>query len=99
MKPLTDQQRIIINKINGAYLGGRLQLTLEQPIHIARKYDTSQIRAWHYTPGAYHPTAYIKGYVKAAEGLRQRGLLIRDSGDCRYWLTSYGIDYIKGLQS
>jgi len=94
MKALTFDQIVIINKLAELDCS---QLSLGQPFIIAHKPPGRFALEWHneYKDGFL----YIEGYVKSAEGLRQRGLLIRDKGDCFYWLSSFGIEYIKGLQS
>jgi hypothetical protein len=77
-------------------LGGSL-LTLETPFHIAR--HAPSYFTWLHYEKENVDTQYIRGYAKSADGLVQRGILIRDSTDQRFWLTSFGIEYIKGLQS
>ena len=92
MKKLTMSQLAILFNMS---LLDESDLTLEMPFNIARR------------PIAHMPLlgrehkefVFIRGYAKAAFGLVQRGILMRDSDDPFFWLTTFGISYIKGLQS
>ena len=92
MKALTKSQQDILNNMS---ILEESDLGLDTPFNIARK-PLSHI---HLFVRNHEQIIFVRGYVQAAEGLRQRGLLMRDSNDFFYYLTSFGIEYIKGLQS
>ena len=45
----------------------------------------------------YGKIVFVRGYSKAAYGLVQRGILIRDKEEEVFWLTTFGINYVKEL--
>ena len=92
MKKLTVSQQNILD--NMASLK-ESDLTLEMPFNIARRPPARM--GW---LGREHKEIiFVRGYAQAAFGLVQRGILMRDSDDSFFWLTSFGIEYIKGLES
>lgn len=92
MKKLTASQQTILDNLASL---GESDLTLDMPFNIARRPLGNMSLL-----GREHKTIiFVRGYAQAAYGLVQRGLLIRDKDDLFFWLTTYGIEYIKGLQS
>ena len=88
----------IVTEISRQNLKGNLKLHVRQPLHIARRKNEPQMYRWDCDSGEDMDTVFVLGYSKAAVGLNQRGILTRDSLDPRFWLTEFGIEYIKGLQ-
>lgn len=92
MKKLTQSQQDIIDKFRELPF---TELRLDTPFHIARRAPSWW--AWEHYEKEEIETQYIQGYARAADGLVQRGLLIRDKGAVRFWLTLFGLSYIKEL--
>jgi hypothetical protein len=103
MEPLTEKQHEIIDEIIRMENETGLRLDLNTSMFICRK-DPRRLYEWEqtrlYNAKCIH-SYFVKGYAMAARGLLQRGIIIRDYTDppSRYWFTTHGIEYIKGLQS
>ncbi|MCK5601610.1 hypothetical protein KAR91_07075 [Candidatus Pacearchaeota archaeon] len=91
MKKLTKSQQDILDNLSSLNTS---DLTLDMPFNIARR----PMGCKSFWSREFETVIFIRGYAKAAEGLKNRGLLLRDSDNPFYWLTSFGIEYIKGLQ-
>ena len=96
MKQLTKAQQDIINEMARMARANQLALDLDTPMIIFLRnpitnYGWEEINRYNLK---YDNPTYVKGYTKAAEGLRQRGLIMRDSHDRRYWFTTFGIQFV-----